>query len=104
MCIMNTFSLFNYENLSDSQKASFNKDLAMRLSSILNDIKGDGDLEFLDIDGFIASASATPGCIKLVSDLYSKLSAGIQVGSGNQNLFQAVLSAFTESWKQINKK
>lgn len=101
---MNNFSVFNYENLSDSLKADFNRFLAQRLSSCLKEIKGDVVLGSLDVDGFIAAETVNPIYTTLVSELYSKVSAGIQVGSGNQNLYHAVLAAFAESWKQINMK
>ena len=101
---MNTFSVFNYENLSDSLKADFNKALAKKLSSMLMNIKADELLGSIGVVRFVESEGKEHNTPTLVADLYSKVSAGIQVGSGNQNLFQAVLAAFIESWNQINTK
>lgn len=100
---MDTFSIFDYNNLSDSQKEDFNKSLAQRLSSLVKEINKDDVIGSLELENIIASPNESQTTINWVSDLYSKVSAGIQVGSGNQNLFHAVLNAFTESWKQINK-
>lgn len=101
---MNTFSVFNYENISDSLKTDFNKALAKKLSSILTDIKTDDVLGTIGVEGFVASEGKEQRSATLVADLYSKVSAGIQVGSGDQNLFHSILGSFTESWNQINMK
>ena len=55
----------------------------------------------LPIEEFIVSSGTKATTV--VSELYPKVTAGIQVGSGNQNLFHSVLHAFTESWNEINK-
>lgn len=101
---MDTFSVINYEKLSDSLKADFNKALAKKLSSMLTNIKADELLGSIGVVGFVESEGKENNTTTLVADLYSKVSAGIQAGSGNQNLFIAVLAAFTESWNQINTK
>ena len=101
---MDTFSVINYEKLSDSLKADFNKALAKKLSSLLKEISKDDVLGSIGVEEFVASEGTGNSLLSLVTDLYSKVSAGIQVGSGNQNLFHAVLVAFTESWNQINTK
>lgn len=101
---MNTFTIFDYNNLTDSLKAEFNTVLSQHLSSLLKEIKKDDVLGSIGVEEFVESEGSGTNSLTLVTDLYSKLTAGIQVGSGNQNLFHDVLSAFTESWKQINKK
>ena len=101
---MSKFSVFNYENLSDSMKADFNKALATELSSMRMEIKADEVLGTIGVEEFVVSEGKGQKSATLVADLYSKISAGIQAGSGNQNLFQAVLCAFTDSWNQISSK
>lgn len=100
----NTFSIYNYKQLSDPMRVDFDKALAKRLSAMLMDIKADEVLGAIGVEEFVASEGDVKNSVSLITDLYSKISAGIQVGSGNQNLFHAVLSSFTESWKHINKK
>lgn len=97
---MNQFSVFNYENLSEAHKAKFNKALAQKLTSFLNELKNDDVLGALPIEEFVASSGAKAAAV--VSEIYPKATAGIQAGSGNQNLFQSVLSAFAECWEEIN--
>lgn len=99
---MNQFSVFNYENLSEAHKAKFNKALAQKLTSFLNELKNDDVLGALPIEEFVASAGAKAS--NVVTELYPKTTAGIQAGSGNQNLFQSVLRAFAECWEEINKQ
>lgn len=98
---MNQFSVFNYENLSDNLKADFNKALAQRLSNLRNELKGDDVIGSLAIVEFLASSGTKATTV--VSELYPKVTAGIQAGSGNQNLYHSALHAFTESWNEINK-
>lgn len=100
---MNTFSASNYENLSDSLKADFNKALAKKLSSFLKEIKDDDVLDASAIEEFVSSSGESANAVAVVSDLYSSISGGIQVGSGNQLLFIGILNAITECWALINK-
>lgn len=98
---MNTFSVFDYENLSDSQKTDFNKALAMKLSSFMKEIKQDDVLDTSALEEFVASSGECDNAAATVSNLYSSISGGIQVGSGNQLLFNSILSVITESWKSV---
>lgn len=98
---MNTFSVFDYENLSDSLKTDFNKALAMKLSSFMKEIKDDDVLDTTAIEEFVASSGECANAVATVSNLYSSISGGIQVGSGNQLLFNGILNAITESWKSV---
>ena len=100
---MNTFSVSHYENLSDSLKADFNKALAKKLSSFLKEIKDDDVLNVSAIEEFVALSGESTNAVAVVSNLYSSISGGIQVGSGNQLLFNGILSAITECWASINK-
>lgn len=99
---MNTFSVFNYENLSESKKIVFNKALAMKLSSFMNEIKQDDVLDASAIEVFVSSSGECANVVTTVSNLYSSVSGGIQVGSGNQLLFNGILSAITECWNSNN--
>lgn len=100
---MDKFSVFNYANLSESQKVTFDKALAQRLSSFLSEIKNDDVLGALAIDEFVASNGSGNKSTTLVGEVYSRISGGIQVGSGNQNLFNGVLNAYAEAWGDIDK-
>ncbi len=100
---MNTFSVFDYEKLSDSRKASFNKALAKRLSSLFSEIKNDDVVGTSMIEEFIESSGEINTPAISVMDLYSKVSSGIQVGSGNQNLFNDILAAYTTCWDETIK-
>lgn len=100
---MITFSVFNYENLSELQKTEFNKALAIKLSTFIKEIKEDDVLDASAIEDFVASSGESSNAVAIVSNLYSSISGGIQVGSGNQLLFNGILSAITESWNSINQ-
>lgn len=99
---MEKFSINNYINLPKNQKEAFNSTLSHSLSSFVNDIKSDDDLRPLQLEELISKPvdSAT----SIVSELYSKITSGIQVGSGNQNLFLGILNAFVEAWSETIKK
>ena len=99
---MDNFSLFNYENLSEEQKTVYNKALAQRLSSFLSEIKSDDVLGALAIDMFVASDGCGDRANALVGEVYPRITSGIQAGSGNQALFQGVLYAFVEAWKELS--
>lgn len=98
---MNDFSVFNYENLSDSLKADFNKALASKLSSLLTEIKVDDVLGTIGVEGLVPSEGTENNIATIVTELYSEASAGVQAGSGNQNLYLGILNAFTDCWKEI---
>lgn len=101
---MDKFSVFNYENLSEELKAGFNKALAQKLSFLVDEIKHDDVLDSLNVEEFVASSGISTGAASMVAELYSRIAGSIQVGSGNQKLFQIVLRAITECWNDINKK
>ena len=88
---MDQFSIFKYENLSEELKKTFNKELILRLSSFQSEMKKDDVLGSLSIEHIS------------VTDLYSKITGGIQVGSGNQELFLSVLNVFVEAWDKTIK-
>lgn len=95
---MNGFSVYNYENLSDSTKKVFNKTLAKNLIFLLDEIRVDDTLSKTSIEKFITSDGESLGTSSVVSTVYSMITAGIQAGSGNQNLYHSVLRAYTQSW------
>jgi len=99
---MNSFSVYNYENLSDSTKKVFNKTLAKNLISLLDEIRVDDTLSKSSIEKFITSAGESLAGSLVVSTVYSMISAGIQAGSGNQNLYHSVLRAYTLSWERLS--
>ncbi len=100
---MNTFSVFDYEKLSESSKTVFNKVLALKLASLFNEIKNDDVIGTATTEEFIKSSGEINNAATLVADLYSKISSGIQVGSGNQNLFNTILVAYTTCWAETIK-
>jgi len=100
---MNSFSIFGYQKLSSEHKKIFNSALAQRLSLILNEIKDRVILE-IPIEELISSNENGTDAATIVCELYSKVSAGIQVGSGDQNLFASILNIFVESWNEVEKK
>ncbi len=100
---MNKFSLSKYNSLPKSLKSDFDISLAQQLSLILKDIKNDDVLGCLSVEKFVAVNGNLSDSSLIVSELYSKISSGIQAGSGNQNLFNGVLHAFVESWNVFNK-
>ena len=101
---MNHFSVFNYENLSEEIMLKFNKTIARNLDPLMNDLKNDEVLGSPALSEFVISAGEYSNAVLVVSDLFHSVSAGIQVGSGNQNLFHRVLLAFTESWGEVIDK
>ena len=100
---MDKFSLYSYTQLPVSLKVEYNKALAHGLTSILEDIKKDGDLNISLIEEFVVSSGQSLNSSDIVEDLYSQISSGIQVGSGNQNLFLGILSKYTACWETINR-
>lgn len=100
---MNQFSNYNYENISDSLKSTFNKILSQKLSSLVIDSESDDMLRRFDIKEFVESSGSNANNTSFVEDVYSSISGSIQAGSGNQNLYHSVLNAFVESWNEINK-
>ena len=96
---MDKFSPYSYAQLSDMQKVDFNKALALGLASMSDVIKSDVDLNSFVIKDFIASSGQCANSASVVEDLYSKISSGIQAGSGNQNLFLGILAKYAEAWK-----
>ena len=99
---MDKFSINIYNNLPENQKEIFNETLARKLSSLVNEIKADNDLKPLLLEGFISKPE--DNATSVVSELYSKITSGIQVGSGNQKLFLGILNAFVEAWSETIKK
>lgn len=100
---MDKFSLSNLAQLSDMQKVEFNKALALGLASMLDEMKSDSELKTSLIDEYIASTGQCSSSATIVEDLYSKISSGIQAGSGNQNLFLGILAKYSEAWGIINR-
>lgn len=100
---MEKFSLYNYTQLPDSLKVGYNLAFAKKLTSMLDEIKKDDDFDSSLIDKFIASSGQCSNSSAVVEELYSKISSGIQVGSGNQNLFLGILSKYTACWESINR-
>lgn len=98
---MNSFSVYNYENLSDSIKKGYNKTLAKNLIPLLDEIRVDDTLSKTSIEKFITSDGESIEDSVVVSSVYSMISAGIQAGSGNQNLYHSVLRAYTQSWEEL---
>jgi len=101
---MDKFSLYNYNQLSEKQKVGFNKTLALELAPVMDDIKSDRDLNISLLDEFIASSGQCSGSTTIVEDLYSKISSGIQAGSGNQYLSLGILAKYTKSWEATIRK
>ena len=100
---MGKFSLYNYAQLSDANKVVFNRALARGLSSMLDEMKCDEELNSPLMKEFIATSGHCSNSTSVVNDLYSKVSSGIQVGCGNQNLFLGILSEYTAAWEITNR-
>ncbi len=99
---MDKFSLFNYTQVSGSLKVDFNRALAQGLAPMLDEIKSNDDLDYSLIEEFVVSLGQCSNSASVVEYLYSKLSSGIQSGSGNQTLFLGILAKYTESWDKFN--
>ena len=97
---MNTFSVFNYESLSEEQKNKFNQALAQKLSTQVEALMNDDVIGTLDVKGFVASEGKNAS---IVSELYHRLTGGIQAGSGNQVLFNSVVADYSESWASLTE-
>ena len=98
---MDKFSLNNYNSLTEKQKVVYNRALSHNLSSFVHEIKADDDLKSLLLEELDSSSDDAKS---VVAELYSKITSGIQVGSGNQNLFLGILNAFVEAWSETIKK
>ena len=98
---MDKFSLNNYNSLAEKQKVVFNRALSRNLSSFVNEIKADPDLKPLLLEELDSSSIEEANSV--VAQLYSKITSGIQVGSGNQTLFLGILNAFVEAWSNTIK-
>lgn len=97
---MDKFSVNNYNSLTDKQKVVFNRTLSHNLSSFVNDIKDDDDLKSLQIDEFVSTSIENANSVAV--ELYSKITSGVQVGSGNQNFFLGILNAYVEAWSETS--
>lgn len=102
--MMNRFSVFNYKKLPVPLRIDFNKALALRLSFLLTEIKNDDVLCSSAIEEFIISSGECVNSDKVVSDLYANTSGGIQAGSGDQNLYQTILSEYIGCWNDIKQE
>lgn len=100
---MKQFSVLEYENLSNGVKSDFKKLLAQELSTFVSEISNDDVLGTPSVVEFVNSDGECDNASLIVTDIYSRVSSGIQAGSGNQLLFQCVLNAFVETWKEIIK-
>jgi len=100
---MDRFSLFNYAHFSDSLKVIFNKDLALGLQSMMEEIEKDNDLNFSLVNEFITSSGKDLSFALFVEDLYSQISSRIQAGSGNQTLSLGILAKYNDCWNRINR-
>lgn len=101
---MNQFSIYKYENLSDALKSKYNRKLSQKLEILMNDINKDDVFDFSSVDEFVTSKGEVSNATSIVVDIFSKISAGIQAGSGNQILFNDILLAFTDSWEETNSR
>ena len=98
---MDKFSLNNYNSLTENQKVVFNRALSQNLSSFVNKIKADDDLKSLVLEDLVSTSIEKANSV--VTELYSKITSGVQVGSGNQTLFLGILNAFVEVWSNTIK-
>ena len=98
---MDKFSLNNYNSLTENQKVVFNRALSQYLSSFVNEIKADDDLKSLVLEDLVSTSIEKANSV--VTELYSKITSGVQVGSGNQTLFLGILNAFVEAWSNTIK-
>ena len=99
---MDKFSLNNYNSLTEKQKVVYNRALSHNLSSFVNEIKTNDDLKSLLLEEL--DSSSIENANSVVTELYSIITSGVQVGSGNQNLFLGILNAFVEAWSETIKK
>ena len=74
---MNSFSVYNYEHLSDTKKFAYNKALALELSSDIEAIKKDDVVGTTSIVDFITTANGLDPK-SVVSELFSSVPGGIQ--------------------------
>ena len=102
--MISIFSLYNYQGLLEEQKTLFNKAFAQKLVPFENDIKCDEDLCDLPFEEFISSFGTSVNTSTFVEDIYSKITSGVQVGSGNQKLFLGILDACVGAWAETIKK
>lgn len=98
------FSLYNYKSLSAEHKNLFNKAFSIRLSAYENEIKKDEDLCFMPYEELFSSYGTKANTSILLEELYSKITSGIQAGSGDQTLFLRILNAFVEAWSETIKE
>lgn len=84
---VDNFSVFNYDNLSEEQKSVFNKALAQELSALVDAIRQDDVIGSLPIEEFVSSCGKSSNAATVVAELYSRISGGIQAGSGNHRTY-----------------
>ncbi len=101
---MDNFTIYNYKQLAAKQKAEFNEALAQELSSMMDEIKSNRDINHKAIEEFVTTFGHCSNSEVIVEDLYSLISSGIQSGSGDQNLFLGILAKYTECCGKICKQ
>ena len=98
---MCSFSVQKYMDLEPCQKSVFNKALSVSLSTLMPEIENDDLLNKNDIKDFIANNGSIENSDEFVSTLYSNISAGIQVGSGNVDLYNKISYLIVQIWNKL---
>lgn len=98
---MKSFSIIELEKLDSDSKTSFFQELSGLLREYVNDNKEDDVLDAEAIINFINANGVVPDAFETVSELYHNASAGIQVGSGNQNLYNSLVAILVSTWDNL---
>lgn len=93
------FSINNLQHLDDALISSFHQELSKSLSALADKISNDEVLN--KYVQYVKNPKEVANPMQLLEGLYTDISGGIQVGSGNTDLYLQITTVIVEVWKQI---
>lgn len=73
------------------------------LCRYIDEIRNDDVLNVESIANFINNKGVVDDSFETVSDFYHNATTGIQAGSGNQNLYNALVACMVSAWEKITR-
>ncbi len=93
------FSINNLQHLDTTLISRFHQELSKRLSALTDAISNDEMLN--KYVQYVKNPERVANPMQLLEGLYTDISGGIQVGSGDTDLYLQITAVIVEVWKQI---
>lgn len=100
---MKPFSIFELEKLDSNSKKCFFQESSELLCRYIDEIRNDDVLNVESIANLINNKGVVDDSFETISELYHNATAGIQAGSGNQDLYIALVACMANAWEKISK-